>query len=117
MSSALSHFLPLHTWISLPLWGIVRSHLLISSYQPSPRCASSNLYRFRNSSDVQELLPYVARHVHGPQDTQPLQSVLIRNNRKCVDILAWPVPDIDVEVHDTAYLARCDAPYTRGALL
>ena len=55
-------------------------------------------YSFPNSGEVQELLPYVARYAHGTQHTQPLQSMLIRNNRKCVDLLAWPVPDIGLEV-------------------
>ncbi|KAH8976917.1 hypothetical protein EDB86DRAFT_3110417 [Lactarius hatsudake] len=53
-----------------------------------------------NGGDVQRMLPYFARHAHGPQDTWPLQSVLIHGHSKRVNILAWPVPDIDVEVHD-----------------
>jgi hypothetical protein len=53
-----------------------------------------------NSCDVQKLLPYVARHAHGPQDSQPLQSVLIRSENNHADLLAWPAPNIDVEVHD-----------------
>ena len=57
--------------------------------------------QFPNSNDVQELLPYVARYLYGTQHTQPLQSMLIRNNRKCIDILTWPVPDIGVEVQDS----------------
>ncbi|KAF8264482.1 hypothetical protein EI94DRAFT_466818 [Lactarius quietus] len=32
------------------------------------------------STLAQTLLPYVVRHAHGPQDTQPLQSVLIRGD-------------------------------------
>ncbi len=49
-------------------------------------------------SDVQEILPYVARHAHGPQDTQPLQSVSVRSGVMCADILAWTLPDIDIEL-------------------
>ncbi|KAH9080251.1 hypothetical protein EDB83DRAFT_2608532 [Lactarius deliciosus] len=56
--------------------------------------------RLENGGDVQRMLPYVGRHAHGPQDTRPLQSVLIHGYASCVNILAWPVPDIDVEVHD-----------------
>ena len=44
--------------------------------------------------DVRELLPYIAHHAHGSQDTQPLQSVLIRGKRKGADILAWSAPNI-----------------------
>jgi hypothetical protein len=55
-----------------------------------------------DDSDMQKMLPYVARHAHGPQDTQPLQSALIRSDSKHADILAWPVPDcIDVEVDES----------------
>ena len=52
------------------------------------------------SSGVQEFLPYVVRHVHGPQDIRPLQSVLIRNHWSILDLLAWPTPDVDTFVHD-----------------
>ncbi|KAH8987715.1 hypothetical protein EDB86DRAFT_3104909 [Lactarius hatsudake] len=58
-----------------------------------------------DGSDVQEILPYIARHAHGPQDTHPLQSVVIRSNRTCADMLVWTVPDIDVKLYDpTAFL-------------
>ena len=53
-----------------------------------------------NASSVQQCLPYVVRHVNGPQDDQPLQSVLIRNRDYYLELLAWPVPDIDTLVHD-----------------
>ena len=85
----------------------------------------ANSYLLPNSDDVQELLPYVARYAHGTQHTQPLQSMLIRNNRKYVDLLAWPVPDIGLVVQNPpillgakpAHLARCEAPHAPGALL
>jgi hypothetical protein len=61
------------------------------------------------------LLPYVVRHAHGPQEIQPLQSALIRDNEKYIDILAWTVPDIDVDVHDPLTLLTATVP-TRVAL-
>ena len=63
-----------------------------------------------DSYDFKAHLPYVARHAHGPQDAQPLQSVLIRSNRDHADILAWPVPDIDTEVQDPATLPVATLP-------
>jgi hypothetical protein len=66
--------------------------------------------RLINSIDVQMLLPYVVRHAHGPQDAQPLQSVLVRNEGSYADILAWPVPDIDVEVQDPPTLLAATLP-------
>ena len=63
-------------------------------------CLTAFSISLPNSRKVQNLLPYVVRHAHGIQDTQPLQSVLIRNNAEYLDILAWPVPNIDVESYD-----------------
>lgn len=71
----------------------------------------SVIYSLPDSGDVQKLLPYVMQHINGAQDTRPLQSMLIRSDRNYRDIgpckishhlgiLAWPVPDIDIEVHD-----------------
>jgi hypothetical protein len=71
---------------------------------------------FVSNGDVQNLLPYVARHTHGPQDTHPLQSVLIRNKRDRLKILAWPVPDIDAEVYGQPSLLGKTLPTTRVAL-
>jgi hypothetical protein len=50
--------------------------------------------------DIQELLPFIVQHAHGPQDTQPLQSVLICSEDYRIDIHASPVPNIGIEVHD-----------------
>ena len=70
----------------------------------------ANYYMFPFRDDVQELLPYVARYAHGTQHSQPLQSMLIRNNRKCVDLLAWPVPDIGLEVQNPPTLLSAKLP-------
>ena len=92
---ALAHlFLPALTW------------LCIKVIHPLP-----------NDSEVQNLLSYVARHAHGSQDTQPLQSVLIHKDRYRLDILAWPLPDIDVDVYDPPALIGRDAPHTRDTRL
>ena len=53
----------------------------------------------QHNDDVRILVPYIARHANGPQDTQPLQSAVIRSESNRTDILAYPVPDIDVEVY------------------
>jgi hypothetical protein len=61
------------------------------------------------------LLTYVAPHAHGPQDSRPLQTVVIRQEIEYsrADILAWSVPNIDVELHDSLTTAL---PSTRMAL-
>ena len=55
--------------------------------------------------DLQDVFPHIAQHAHGYQDTQPLQSVLIRGKKTRVDILAWPAPNIDVEVQGSNLLS------------
>ncbi len=77
--------------------GLALAHLFLPAL--TSLCLTA-LSRRQNGTDVQKMLPYIARHAHGPQDTRPLQSVLIRGDRSYADILAWPEPDIDVEVHD-----------------
>ncbi|KAH9070736.1 hypothetical protein EDB83DRAFT_361744 [Lactarius deliciosus] len=73
------------------------AHLILPALTSLCLTAQSEL---PNGGDVQRLLPYVNQHSHGPQDTRPLQSVLIRGDRSRVDVFAWPV-DIDAEMHNT----------------
>src|SRR6266702_2227658 len=82
------------------------AHLVLPALNRLCLTAKSSL---PNGGDVQKILPYVTRHAHGPQDTRPLRSVLIRAERTLVDILAWPAPDIDVDVCDTSYAATLSA--------
>ena len=70
---------------------------------------------YLSGEDVQTLLPYLARHSHGPQDAQCMQSALIRTGEQHADILAWSVPDFDVEVHNPPTLLAAAVP-TRVAL-
>jgi hypothetical protein len=67
------------------------------------------LNRQTNNRDVQGL-PYIMRHTHGPQDIQSLQSVLIRNEECHLELLAWPVPDIDSLVHDQTAIFGATLP-------
>ncbi|KAH9170584.1 hypothetical protein EDB89DRAFT_1275393 [Lactarius sanguifluus] len=81
--------------------GLALAHLVLPALTSLCVTAFSS---HENRGDVQRMLPYVARHAHGPQDTWPLQSVLIHGNESRVNILAWLVPNIDVEVHDSPTL-------------
>jgi hypothetical protein len=58
-------------------------------------CLESS-FRILDGDNVEKLLPYVVRHVN----TQPLQSMLIQGSNIRINILAWPVPDIDGEAHE-----------------
>ncbi|KAH9070726.1 hypothetical protein EDB83DRAFT_360846 [Lactarius deliciosus] len=79
--------------------GLILAHLVLPALTSLYLTAFS---RHRNGFDVDRMLPYIARHAHGPQDTRPLQSAFIQHDpsSKGANILAWPVPDIDVEVQD-----------------
>ncbi|KAH9170593.1 hypothetical protein EDB89DRAFT_1275458 [Lactarius sanguifluus] len=81
--------------------GLALAHLVLPALTSLCVTAFSGL---GDGGDVQRMLPYIARHAHGPQDTRPLQSVLIRGCSSHANILAWPVADIDVEVHDLSTL-------------
>ena len=60
--------------------------------------------RHENPQEVQVLLPHLSRHAHGPQDTQPLQSMLFTTELHGLMILAWSAPDIDVVAQDVPTL-------------
>ena len=50
--------------------------------------------------DVQLVIPYISRHVHGLQDIEPVQSILIAGERSSAEFLVWDVPDADIKVSD-----------------
>ena len=60
----------------------------------------------RNVDDVRLLIPYVAQHAHGPQDTVPPQTILLNGGDMCAEIVAWTIPDADLEVCGSATLKR-----------
>ena len=61
--------------------------------------------------DVQLLVPYVARNAHGPQDTAPFQTIAFSGEATYAEIVAWTVPDADVDVCDvdTMFKAKASA--------
>ena len=85
---------------SLQDFALASAHLVLPALTSLCFTATGHI---RSSSEMQAFLPYIARHVHGPQDIRPLQSVLICNNLSHngdVRLLAWSVPDIDAFVYD-----------------
>ncbi|KAH9170599.1 hypothetical protein EDB89DRAFT_1275823 [Lactarius sanguifluus] len=85
--------------------GLALAHLVLPALTSLCVTAFSVL---EDGGDVQRMLPYVVRHVHGPQDTRPLQRAFIQSgpSSEGASILAWPVPDIDVEVQDLPTWSR-----------
>jgi hypothetical protein len=70
--------------------GLALAHLVLPALASLCLILSS---RHVDGDDVQNILPFIVRHAHGPQDTQPLHSMLFSNTK----ILAWPLPDMDAE--------------------
>ena len=62
-----------------------------------------------DGDDVRLLIPYVARNAYGPQDTAPLQTILFNGQGFFAQIVAWSVPDADVEVYDWITLEKVAA--------
>ncbi|KAH9070780.1 hypothetical protein EDB83DRAFT_2517946 [Lactarius deliciosus] len=78
--------------------GLALAHLILPALTSLCITAKSRAW---DCSDVREILPYIARHAHGPQGTQPLQSMLFRNDITCTEILAaWTLPNMDIELPD-----------------
>ena len=73
--------------------GLALAHLVLPALTSLCLMLSS---RHVDGDDVQDILPFIVRHAHGPQDTQPLHSVFFSNDRD-TKILAWPLPDMDVK--------------------
>jgi hypothetical protein len=75
--------------------GLALAHLVLPSL--THLCLMAG-YRCQDGNDALEILPYIDRHTHIPQHTQPIRSVFIRSNRNRVEIIAWTLPDIDAEL-------------------
>jgi hypothetical protein len=55
---------------------------------------------WEDGEDVQLLIPHVARNAHGPQDSMPLQSILLDGEQTCVEMVTWTAPDAELGVHN-----------------
>ena len=75
--------------------GLALAHLILPALT-SLRLCSIGLRQ--NGSEVREIIPYVARHAHVLQDNQPLQCMIFSNDVMYTGILAWSLPDIDVDL-------------------
>ena len=51
-----------------------------------------------NGEDVRLLIPYVSRNICGVQDIEPLRSILFSGEGKRAEVVAWTMPDADVNV-------------------
>ena len=92
-----------HFNISAPAKGcaLALAHLILPALLSLHVTAES---RSGDGDDVRSLIPYVARHAHGPQDTAPLQAILLNGEEMHAEFVAWTVPDADLEVWGSATL-------------
>ncbi|KAH9178513.1 hypothetical protein EDB89DRAFT_2063478 [Lactarius sanguifluus] len=77
--------------------GLALAHLLLPTLTQLC-CTARSCSRDRLVSDIQEILPYIVRHAHGPQDTQPLQSVVAYSDGNDAEMFAWTMPDVDIRL-------------------
>lgn len=62
-----------------------------------------------NAADIRTVVPHFVRNVHGPQDTMPLQSMVISGCSTRTDILLWTVPNADAEYRDSDSFAQASS--------
>ena len=60
--------------------------------------------------DVGPLIPHVARNVCGQQGPEPLRSFLFSSGRTHVKVVAWTLPDAELEECDPRYLSSTSIP-------
>jgi hypothetical protein len=75
--------------------GLALAHLVLPALTHLGITAQSNYWeRNQSASDVQDVIRRLSQHTHGPQDTQPLQSVFVCSRETYVKIAAWTLPDV-----------------------
>jgi len=57
-----------------------------------------------SADDVRALIPYFSRNAHGPQDAEPLQSILISGEPSLTEIVLWTAAGADMEVQNPVSL-------------
>ncbi|KAF8492733.1 hypothetical protein F5888DRAFT_1726917 [Russula emetica] len=57
-----------------------------------------------SADDVRTLIPYFSRNAHGPQDAEPLQSILISGEPSLTEIVLWTAAGADMEVQNPVSL-------------
>lgn len=60
--------------------------------------------QLESADDVRALIPYFSRNAHGPQDAEPLQSVLLSGEPSLTEIVLWTIAGADMEVQNPVSL-------------
>ena len=83
--------------------GLALAHLVLPaliSLRVTPESES------QDGDGMRLLIPHIARNAHGPQDTAPLQSIILMGGEEHAEIVAWTVPDAEVKVCDPGTLTK-----------
>jgi len=56
------------------------------------------------ADDVRALIPYFSRNAHGPQDAEPLQSILLSGEPSLTEVVLWTAAGADMEVQNPVSL-------------
>ncbi|KAH9988907.1 hypothetical protein BJV77DRAFT_1019111 [Russula vinacea] len=56
------------------------------------------------ADDVRALIPYFSRNAHGPQDGEPLQSILVSGEPSLTEVIVWTAAGADMEVQNPVSL-------------
>jgi hypothetical protein len=79
--------------------GLALAHLVLPSLTSLRLCVTvtsdPTVGVDRVVQEILRFLPYVAQHAHGPQNTEPLQRVIISHEWTRLVIHAWPMLNID----------------------
>ena len=70
------------------------SHLILPALVSFRVDATSEL---ASADDVRALIPHFSRHAYGPQDAEPLQSIMINGKPSLTEVILWTTAGADME--------------------
>ena len=71
------------------------SHLILPALVSIRVDATSEI---ASADDMRVLIPHFSRHAHGPQDSEPLQSIMISGKPSLTEVILWTTAGVDMEV-------------------
>jgi hypothetical protein len=77
--------------------GLALAHLNLPALTQLCLRLTINYFSAADACDLRKILPFVSRHAHTLQHTQPLQSMLVRSDDAGIDMFAWTAPDMVIE--------------------
>lgn len=90
----------LHSLTQFDITSSVEDCALALSHLTLPALTSLRVHSKSHNyegNDVGILIPHIARNARGPQDLSPLQSIVLKGGITRLELLAWTLPDVDVE--------------------